>query len=77
LAVKAKLGFIPGGANWRAIIGAGCLAGIGFTMTLFVASLSLEGQLLIEAKTGILVGSAASGVVGIILLLMSLKNKAS
>lgn len=76
LVVKSGFGLMPGGANWRAVIGGGCLAGIGFTMSLFVASLGLEGELLVQAKSGILVGSALSGIIGFVLLLISLKSKA-
>ena len=75
LVVKSKLGIIPGGSNWRAIFGAGCLAGIGFTMSLFVASLGLGEELLIQAKTGILIGSAISGLVGFTLLVIALKKR--
>jgi NhaA family Na+:H+ antiporter len=74
LIVKTGLGIIPGGSNWRAMIGCGCLAGIGFTMSLFVASLSLEGGLLVQAKMGILVGSAISGIAGLVLLASALKR---
>ena len=76
LVVKTRLSIIPGGSNWRAIFGAGCLAGIGFTMSLFVASLSLEGQLLVQAKTGVLIGSAFSAVIGATILVLSLKTNA-
>ncbi len=72
MVVKARLGIMPGGANWGAIVGAGCLAGIGFTMSLFVASLSLGEGLLVEAKTGILVGSVLSGLIGFVLLWINL-----
>jgi len=75
LTVKTKLGIMPGGSSWGAVIGAGCLAGIGFTMSLFVASLSLEGTLLVDAKTGILAGSAVSGVCGFAALVLFLKKK--
>ncbi len=75
LVVKAGLGIMPGGTNWRAVVGGGCLAGIGFTMSLFVASLSLEGGLLVQAKTGILAGSAVSGVLGFALLRSALKSR--
>jgi NhaA family Na+:H+ antiporter len=47
---------------------AGCLAGIGFTMSLFIAGLALHGPELEEAKLGILCGSALSAVVGCALL---------
>lgn len=76
LVVKARLSILPGGTNWRAIFGAGCLAGIGFTMSLFVASLSLEGQLLVQAKAGVLIGSALSAVIGTAILVLSLKTSA-
>ncbi|MCP4685444.1 MAG: Na+/H+ antiporter NhaA [bacterium] len=77
LVVKTGFGIMPGGTNWRAVIGGGCLAGIGFTMSIFVASLGLEGGLLVQAKTGILIGSAVSGTIGFVLLLLSLKSRAS
>lgn len=73
--VKSRLGIIPGGSSWMTVVGAGCLAGIGFTMSLFVASLSLEGALLTEAKSGILIGSAVSGVIGFTILALSLKGE--
>ena len=74
LVVKMRLGIMPGGTSWKAIAGGGCLAGIGFTMSLFVASLGLDGNLLSQAKTGILVGSAVSGILGISVLALSLRE---
>ena len=73
--VKVRLGILPGGTNWKAVTGGGCLAGIGFTMSLFVASLSMDGALLSDAKAGILIGSAVSGVLGITLLALSLRKR--
>jgi NhaA family Na+:H+ antiporter len=52
--------------------GAGCLAGIGFTMALFIAGLALADPLLDTAKIGILAGSTVSAVLGMILLLLTL-----
>jgi NhaA family Na+:H+ antiporter len=75
IVVKTKLGIVPGGSNWGTVVGAGCLAGIGFTMSLFVASLSLSGGLLAEAKAGILMGSAFSAVIGLTLLALSLSKR--
>jgi len=60
LVVKAGWSTLPEGTSARALVAAGVLAGIGFTMSLFVASLGLEGQLLQEVKGGVLVGSAVS-----------------
>ena len=72
LAVKIGLARLPEGISWGAIIGGGFLAGIGFTMAIFIASLALEGALLDAAKVGILGGSALAGLSGVILLILFL-----
>src|SRR5262249_13062301 len=52
-AVKAGVARLPEGVNWQILIGAGCLGGIGFTMSLFIAGLAFEGPPLLEqAKVG-------------------------
>jgi len=66
---------LPEGVNWKMMVGAGCLGGIGFTMSLFIAGLGLEGTLLDEAKIGILTGSAVSAALGCALLLAFLPRK--
>jgi NhaA family Na+:H+ antiporter len=68
LAVRLGLARLPTGVNWRALLGAGCLGGIGFTMSLFIAQLALRGELLDAGKVGTLAGSLISAVVGLILL---------
>lgn len=72
LAVTSGLARLPTGVNWRAMLGAGCLAGIGFTMSLFVANLALTGELLDAAKLGTLAGSTLSAVLGLVLLIVFL-----
>jgi NhaA family Na+:H+ antiporter len=72
LAIRVGLARLPEGVGWGALAGGGCLAGIGFTMALFIAGLALQGDALHSAKVGILVGSALSGLVGVALLLWSL-----
>jgi NhaA family Na+:H+ antiporter len=65
LAVKSGLSELPEGASWRHVYGAGWLAGIGFTMSLFISDLAFsEGSLVETAKLGILVASLVSGVAG-------------
>ena len=59
------------------MLGAGCLGGIGFTMSLFIASLALEGTPLDAAKIGTLGASTASGILGVTLLLLFLPTKAA
>jgi NhaA family Na+:H+ antiporter len=69
-AVRFGLGDLPAGTNWRQIAAGGCLAGIGFTMSLFIANLAFGegGEMLYAAKVGILAASLVSGVVGMLLL---------
>lgn len=74
LAVRLRLAELPTGVNWAAMAGAGCLGGIGFTMSLFVADLAFADPVLLDAaKVGILVGSAVSAVIGTVLLLVGLR----
>jgi NhaA family Na+:H+ antiporter len=75
-AVRAGACRLPEGVGWKALLGAGCLGGIGFTMALFIAGLALEGPLLDEAKIGILGGSALSAALGVLLLLAFLPRRA-
>ena len=65
LAVRSGISELPGDINWRHVYGAGWLAGIGFTMSLFITDLAFSDDSLIEdAKLGILVASLIAGVVG-------------
>jgi Na+:H+ antiporter, NhaA family len=69
LSVKAKLAVAPEGVPWKKIFGASWLCGIGFTMSLFIATLSVgEGELLEIAKIAILIASVAAGVAGSVVL---------
>jgi NhaA family Na+:H+ antiporter len=73
LAVKSGRGALPEGVTWAQIFGAGCLAGIGFTMSLFISDLAFDNETLIAtAKIGILAASLVSGVLGYIILSRSL-----
>ncbi len=72
IAVKTRIAKLPDGISWGVILGAGFLAGIGFTMALFVAGLALSDVLLDTAKIGILAGSALCAIVGMTLLLVLL-----
>jgi NhaA family Na+:H+ antiporter len=60
---------LPEGIDWKMMLGAGCLGGIGFTMSLFIASLAFgSGALLDVAKLGVIAASVVSGVTGYTLL---------
>ena len=72
IAVKAGIAKLPQAVSWRSLFGCACLAGIGFTMSLFVAMLAFADSALVDAaKRGIIVGSLVAGVAGAILLKMS------
>ncbi len=69
IAVRLGLGRLPTGVRWSHIVGAAWLAGIGFTMSLFIAQLAFATPDLVEeAKLGILLGSAISAAVGLVWL---------
>jgi Na+:H+ antiporter, NhaA family len=70
LAVRSKLAVLPQRVGWRAMVGVAFLGGIGFTMSLFIASLGFgEGSPLLDsAKLGILVGSVVAALCGWVLL---------
>lgn len=69
LAVRTKIAELPKGITRRHVIGAGALAGIGFTMALFIANLAFDNAATLEiAKTAILSASFCSGVIGWLLL---------
>jgi NhaA family Na+:H+ antiporter len=75
LAVKSGIASLPSRANWKHVFGLGLLAGIGFTMSIFIALLSFNDPIFnIEAKFSILVASLLAGVSGFVFLL-SLNKK--
>lgn len=69
LAVRLGLADLPQGASWSQMLGVGTLAGIGFTMALFVASLAfVDAAQLNSAKLGILLASIIAGALGMFML---------
>ncbi|MCO8121344.1 Na+/H+ antiporter NhaA [Stieleria sp. TO1_6] len=75
LVVRTGIAKLPQGVSWPVLMAGSCLAGIGFTMALFIDGLAFGTEGLDTAKTGILVGSAISAVAGISLLLWALPNR--
>jgi len=68
-AVRLRLASLPDGVSWTALHGCACLAGIGFTMSLFIATLAFDGTTLLDAaKFGILAGSLLAGLVGAVVV---------
>ena len=73
--MRARLASLPEDINWGHIHGAGWLAGIGFTMSLFVGGLAFSDEaLLTMAKLGILTASVLAGLIGSALLLRTPKR---
>jgi NhaA family Na+:H+ antiporter len=69
LAVRSGFAALPEGVTWQHMIGAGILAGIGFTMSLFIASLGFSNpDVLATAKFSILIASLLAGSVGLVYL---------
>ena len=77
LGVKLGIAHLPKDMNWKLLYGISLLAGVGFTMSLFIASLSFEKtgvNLLFDERLGILTGSILSGVSGFFVLRSALKK---
>ncbi len=68
LALRYKIGCLPEGVHFQHIVGTSLIAGIGFTMSTFIAALGFDAQPehLHNAKTSILVASALSAVLGLL-----------
>lgn len=81
LAVATRATRLPEGVTWSMMVGAACLAGIGFTMSLFLTSLSFPSSsgeaganLAASGKLGTLTGSLVSAIVGSVLLLWATRR---
>ncbi|QEG24924.1 Na+/H+ antiporter NhaA [Mariniblastus fucicola] len=77
IVIRAGIAKLPVDIPWPVLIAGSCLAGIGFTMSLFIDGLAFGAQGLNTAKTGVLVGSAMSAVAGIGLLLWTLPKQSA
>ena len=76
LAVKLRVAQLPADVAWREIYAVGWLAGVGFTMSLFISELAFgSGEQLEAAKVGILGASLIAGVIGYLLLKLFVQQK--
>ncbi len=76
LAVKLKLARIPEGVNWIHLTGAGLLAGIGFTMSIFITLLAFENPVFIQySKIAILLSSLLAGCLGYFIIKLAIRNE--
>ncbi len=76
IAIKLKLSSLPQNSSWKHMLGVGLLAGIGFTMSIFIALLSFKGEIDIqnEAKFAILIASLIAAVSGFLVLKTASEN---
>jgi Na+:H+ antiporter, NhaA family len=77
IGIKMKWAELPSGINFRQILGAALLAGLGFTMALFIGNLAFAGQeeYLTSAKIGIIAGSLLSGISAYLFFVWPVKSK--
>jgi NhaA family Na+:H+ antiporter len=69
LSVKSGLAELPSNSSWRGLWGTGMIAGIGFTMSIFIATLAFGGEeVQVVAKIAILAGSVVAGTAGYLYL---------
>jgi Na+:H+ antiporter, NhaA family len=73
LATVLRVSSLPGDLNWSHIFGAGILAAIGFTMSIFITLLAFDGQTLIDvSKLSVMAASLCAGIVGFVWLKVTL-----
>ena len=72
VSVKLRIAELPKGISLLHVASVGCLAGIGFTMSLFIATLAFDEEALVDAaKTAVLAGSLLATLIGSVLLLLT------
>jgi NhaA family Na+:H+ antiporter len=76
LMVKIGWSALPLNARWNHVIGVALLAGVGFTMSLFISGLAFSNnQYITQSKYGILLASVTAGILGVIVLTRTAKNQ--
>ncbi len=77
LSVRVGLGQLPSAVTWRHVLGTGFLAGIGFTVAIFVAGIAFTDPALVnQAKMGIFGASIIAGLIGYLILRTSAQGSA-
>lgn len=68
LAVRYRIATLSAEIEWSQLLGAACLAGIGFTMSIFIATAAFEGTQLEIVKLSVLIASSVSAIAGCLIL---------
>ncbi len=73
LGIKFKIAELPAGVTFKQVLGISAIAGVGFTMSIFIDNLAFYGDLISinSVKVGVIIGSLISGIVGYIILRVS------
>lgn len=76
ISIKMKIAALPENTNFKLILGAAVLSGVGFTMSVFIGNLAFYDEILFinSAKIGIISGSLISGIIGFIIIKFGLKQ---
>lgn len=74
IALKTKISNLPEGSSMSGIIGIGFMAGIGFTMSLFISNMAFQGDVLTDAKIAVLIASFVAAIVGFIYLRLNYRD---
>ncbi len=77
LAIKLRLTNLPNEISWKSLYGISILAGIGFTMSLFIGDLAFEHALYLNSlvRIGVIVGSILSSIIGFYFLYFTYRKK--
>ena len=73
MASKVKIAQLSSEIDWKQLIGGACLAGVGFTMSIVVASSAFKDDMLTVAKVSILIASTLSALLGLLILRLAKK----
>lgn len=74
--VKSKIALLPESLSWKHICGVSMLAGMGFTMSLFISGLAFSDlQMILQAKLGIFIASITSALIGFSVLFLIKNNQ--
>jgi NhaA family Na+:H+ antiporter len=76
IAVRARIGALPQGLGLKHLAGVAVIGGIGFTVSLFITDLAFRGEMIDDAKIGVLAASAIAAVLGMIVLRVLLREPA-
>ncbi len=76
ISIKLKIADLPSGVNFKQILGVAAVAGVGFTMSIFIANLGFQDGIVSinSAKVGIILGSLIAGISGYLILRFSAKK---